>query len=167
MKVKLGNYPKRSDRKIEVKIDHYDTWNLDHTLSLIILPALLQLKATKHGVPGDFANAGGDRTDTQYSFDFYSETADDAFNEKVKQWDIVLDKMIWSFQQLAIDTDYEEKYFHGKSDVSFIPTGNGYHTLVDNNPGSSWHDHTGHKLHDERIQEGIDLFAKYYRALWD
>lgn len=167
MKVNLGKYPKNSERRIDVRIENHDTWNLDHTLSLIILPALLQLKATKHGVPSDFANTGGDNTDTQYSFDFYSETADEAFNEKVKQWDTVLDKMIWSFQQLSVAPDYEEKYFHGKSDISFAPSGNGNYTLVDKNPGNHWYDHVGHTLHEKRIQEGIDLFAKYYRALWD
>ena len=35
-----------------VKIDHYDTWSMDHTLSPIILPMLKQLKEKKHGAPG-------------------------------------------------------------------------------------------------------------------
>ena len=38
--------------KIEyVKIDHYDTWSMDHTLSHIVLPMLKQLKKDKHGSP--------------------------------------------------------------------------------------------------------------------
>ena len=34
-----------------VKIDHYDTWSMDYTLSKIVLPMLKQLKETKHGSP--------------------------------------------------------------------------------------------------------------------
>ena len=40
------------DRKIDyVKIDRWDTWSMDHTLSYIILPMLKQLKDSKHGGP--------------------------------------------------------------------------------------------------------------------
>jgi len=34
-----------------VKIDRWDTWSMDHTLSYIILPMLKQLSETKHGAP--------------------------------------------------------------------------------------------------------------------
>ena len=34
-----------------VKIHSYDTWSMDHTLSLIIHPMLVQLKNTNHGTP--------------------------------------------------------------------------------------------------------------------
>ena len=41
---------KRS-RKIKVRIDRWDTWSMDHTLSYIVLPMLKQLNKTKHGAP--------------------------------------------------------------------------------------------------------------------
>ena len=34
-----------------VKIDRWDTWSMDYTLSHIIVPMLKQLKETKHGAP--------------------------------------------------------------------------------------------------------------------
>ena len=34
-----------------VKIDEYDTWNMDGTLADIILPMLKQIKESKHGSP--------------------------------------------------------------------------------------------------------------------
>jgi hypothetical protein len=41
MKVYIGPYKKTSDeRKIDVRIDKYDTWNMDSTLAYIILPML-------------------------------------------------------------------------------------------------------------------------------
>ena len=54
MKVKIGRWPKVGDRKVDIKIESFDTWNLDSTLALIILPALIQLKETKHGIPNEF-----------------------------------------------------------------------------------------------------------------
>ena len=33
MKINIGKFPKKSSgkRKINIEIDNYDTWNLDHT----------------------------------------------------------------------------------------------------------------------------------------
>ena len=41
----------KQQRTIKVHIDRWDTWSMDHTLAPIILPMLVQLKATKHGAP--------------------------------------------------------------------------------------------------------------------
>jgi hypothetical protein len=178
MKIKIGPFPKkRGNRKIDIQIDHYDTWNMDHTLAMIIYPMLLQLKATKHGVPHDFAEVGGEDYEQQDSFDFYKEDTDNLFNERVKEWDKTLDKMIWSFQQIA-DGDYDSKYHHGEAKFDWVESDKTYpnpvtgvleptYQMVDKNPDEHWYDHVGHKLHEERIQEGIELFGKYYRSLWD
>ena len=40
------------DRKVEIRIDDYDTFAVDHTLSLIIVPISRQLKEARHGSPG-------------------------------------------------------------------------------------------------------------------
>ena len=178
MKIKINKYPKGSgDRKLSIEIENFDTWNLDHTLALIILPALLQLKATKHGIPHEFADVGGENYIDQESFDFYKDSHDWAFDEGVKRWEEALDKMIWSFQQLAIE-DYEEKYRHGKGEYDFVESDRQYpnpvtgkmektYQMVDKNPGEHWFDFAGQTLHEERIQEGLELFGKYYRHLWD
>ena len=122
MKVNIGKYLKgNGNRKISVEIHDYDTYSMDHTLAHIILPMLIQLKETKHGVPHDFAEVGGESHDIQSSFDFYSETVDESFDKKSKEWDVVLDKMIWSFEQLIID-DYDSKYFHGKAEYDWVKT---------------------------------------------
>ena len=178
MKVKIGRWPKVGDRKVDIKIESFDTWNLDSTLALIILPALIQLKETKHGIPNEFGRlAGQTEYDGQFSFDFYEETHNEAFEIACKKWDEVLDKMIWSFQQIALE-DYDEQYHHGKAEYGWEKTGTTYanpitgkqeetHKLVDLNPNEHWYDHVGHRLHEDRIQEGLDLFGKYYRNLWD
>ena len=180
MKVKIGKFYKSHSalRKINVQIESFDTWNLDHTLALVILPALLQLKQEKHGVPSEFADVGGEDYVEQASFDFYSETKDEAFEIGLKRWDVVLDKMIWSFQQLVLE-DYTEKYFHGRRDFSFEKSSTSTYInpltgktepaygLVDKNPGQHWVDYAGLQEHERRIQEGLELFGKHFRSLWD
>lgn len=178
MKVKIGKFPKEGSRKIEVHIDNYDTWSLDHTLALIIYPALIQLKNSKHGVPNNLIeDIGGENWGDQISFDFYSSTYDDMFEVACKRWDEILDKMIWSFEQVLKD-NYDQLYHHGTIDYEWKETDKLYpdpvtgklepaYQMVDKYPDQHWYDLEGHKLHEERIQEGLELFGKYYQSLWD
>ena len=126
MKVKIGPFPKKGNRrKIDIQIDKFDTWSFDHTLAHIIYPALLQLKATKHGVPGGLVDdVGGEDWSSQESFDFYKETHDESWEIAAKKWDVILDKMIWSFQQLA-DSNYDSKYHHGEAKFDWEKTDKG------------------------------------------
>lgn len=174
MKVNIGKFLKTAHRKIDVQIDKWDTWNLDHTLALIIYPALLQLRQEKHGIPSDVADVGGEDHGYQECFDFYKESHPDAFDQAVARWDEILDKMIWSFQQL-VEEDYTDKYTHGDRKFDFVKAGT-YTTMTGkqeelykmvSKDNGAWTDYTGIELHEQRIQEGLDLFAKYYRSLWD
>ena len=179
MKVNIHKYPKgNAERKINVEIERFDTWSLDHTLAHIILPALLQLKEEKHGVPSELVNdVGGEDWDQQDSFDFYKETHNEAFEIACERWNVILDKMIWSFEQLVKD-DYDSLYHHGDAKFDWVKTDKLYpnpvtgkmeatYQMVDKNPEEHWYDHVGHQLHEERMQEGFELFGKYYRSLWD
>lgn len=179
MKVSIKPFPKKGGRrKINVQIERHDTWSLDHTLAIIIYPALIQLKATKHGVPSGLVDdVGGEDWSQQECFDFYKETHNESWEIAAKRWDEILDKMIWSFQQLAED-DYSKFYHHGKGEYDWLKTDKLYPNpitgkdeatwqMVDKNPNEHWYDHVGHQLHETRIQEGLELFGKYYRSLWD
>lgn len=179
MKVDIKKFPKGpGDRKISVTIDYFDSWNADNTLALIIYPLLLQLKATKHGVPNEFANdIGGEDYVEQNSFDFYKESHAESFTEGIKRWDEVLEKMIWSFEQL-VKQEYSDQYHHGTLDFNWIKTdktitnpltGKVENTwqMVDKDPDAHWYDFEGHQLHEARIQEGLELFGKHFRSLWD
>ena len=179
MKINIGKYPKgNGQRKVNIQIDKFDTWSMDHTLAMIIYPMLLQLKETKHGVPNEIvSDIGGENYSEQQSFDFYSETYQESFDKACDRWDEILDKMIWSFQQIAEDT-YENKYHHGEAKYDWVKTDKQFHNpltgkmedtfqMVDKNPDEHWYDHVGHRLHQERIQEGLELFGKYFQNLWD
>lgn len=179
MKISIPKYPKHGyKRKIKVQIDRFDSWSLDHTLANIIYPALLQLKAHKQGVPSELVDdVGGEDYSDQQSFDFYKESHNEAFNIACERWNEILDKMIWSFEQILKD-NYDSLYHHGKADWDFVESDKLYpnplngkleatYRMIDKDPDSHWYDAEGHRLHEERIQEGLELFGKYYRSLWD
>lgn len=178
MKVSIKPWPKKGIyRKIKIQIEKHDTYNLDSTLAKVIYPALLQLKQTMHGVPNEFAEVGGEDYLDQKCFDFYTDDRQEMFEKRCKDWNEILDKMIWSFQQLS-EENYSELYHHGEPKYDWVKTDRLYPNpitgkmeatfqMVDKNPEEHWYDHVGHLLHEERIQEGIDLFGKYYRNLWD
>jgi hypothetical protein len=179
MKVNLSKYPKgKGERKIAVEIEDFDTWGLDHTLATIILPALIQLRNTKHGVPGELVERVGGDMDSNGCFDFIKEDEDEVFNQLCHNWDETLNKMIWSFLQISIEEDYDDLYHHGKMEMGWVESEHTYtdpvtgktektFQMVDKNPGEHWYDQIGNQEHDRRVQEGLDLFSKYFRNLWD
>lgn len=132
----------KKNRKIEIHIDSYDTWSMDHTLALIILPMLKQLKETQHGAPGDMPEFSQTLYgSSQLSFEFYGEGDSAAWDAGHKRWEEILDKMIWSFEQIVSEGENEPKFSRG-----------------DNSEFTKYH---------QRIDEGLALFGKYYRGLWD
>ena len=177
MKVKIGKYFKNGSRRVDIQVERFDSWSLDHTLAQIILPCLVQLREIKQGVPSEFADVGGEGFSEQSSFDFYKESYSEAFELGCKRWDEILDKMIWSFEQI-VSENYDDLYHHGKPDYDFVKTEKQYpnpitgkmedtYQMVDKNPNEHWYDYVGHREHERRIQEGLELFGKYFRNLWD
>jgi hypothetical protein len=117
---------------------------------------LIQLKETKHGF--GFIN---DEDVPKHLRSIY------AFPDNEWEWDknaearyeYVLDEMIWAFTQLS-DVHSEDKFFD--------------HTEVDNNEKDFMKqmkaikiDRDGINAHNERIDNGLKLFGKYFRTLWD
>jgi hypothetical protein len=179
MKVKIGKFPKgNGSQRVDIHIDEWDTWSMDGTLAKIIYPMLIQLKNSKHGVPSEMVNdVGGEPWSEQDSFDFYKETHDASWEIASRRWDETLDKMIWSFEQLAYK-DYDSQYHHGDAAFDWVKTDKTYPNpvtgkveatwkMIDKNPDEHWYDHVGHQKHEEKIQEGLELFGKFYRSLWD
>lgn len=98
MKVNIEKYTDDSeDQVVEVQIDSWDTWSMDHTLTYIIVPMLKQLKETKHGAPNvDSSDVPVHLRCNDVSSKAYwtDGTTDENF---FKRWDWVLDEMIWAF----------------------------------------------------------------------
>ena len=149
MKVYIGPYKENdSPRKESIHLHDYDTWNMDHTLALIALPMLKQLKATKHGVPYmDYEDMPEHLQyiprayDGRAIYDMFDQMQqpewDDLheteFQRQVKVWDWIIDEMIWSMEQVLEDSI----------------------------------EHELDTEHHDRVYNGLKLFGKYYRSLWD
>lgn len=95
-----------TDKRTKVKVSKSDLWNLDITLSKIILPCLVKFRANLDGWPS-ILNQEDEK-------------------EALKEWEGILDQMIEGFGMNA----------------------------------DCVHD-------DTKVQNALDLFAKYYTHLWN
>jgi hypothetical protein len=141
MKIDIPNYDERETIGTQIIIHPYDTWNMDHTLALIILPMLKQLKETTHGAPAvslqDVPESLWPVGEKGMSKLYQGETDDNYF----KRWEYVLDEMIYAFN---CKVNKEEVYM--RFDIS---------------------DKESMDKEQERISNGFRLFGKYYENLWD
>jgi hypothetical protein len=156
----------KKKRKVKIRIDHYDTWSMDHTLSLIIHPMLVQLKATKHGSPFVDDEDVPEHLRSAAAPPLTEEEKNYGGVDKLHEarWDWILDEMIWAFYQEANeDPDGPESpsaYSRKISDG--IP--------FDGSPENvmSWEKyHEENTKFDARKANAFKLFGRYYRALWD
>ena len=140
-----------------VKIDQWDTWSMDYSLSFIVVPMLKQLKVTKHGapfvddedVPEELKSTSAPPKENEYDTD----------ENHFKRWDWALNEMIWAFEQ-NLDTNSEEKFFdHAEWDEKEKDFGKNLHKIKIDQPGL--------KAHQDRKANGFRLFGKYYQGLWD
>jgi hypothetical protein len=147
----------RRTQKIKVRIDHWDTWSMDHTLAPIILPMLVQLKATKHGAP-NVDNADVPKELRMSKKDMAQFAKDGSTDGKFfKRWEWILDEMIWAFEQKCRDHwegDYYGPYIESEDKRELFGR-------------FEWIDDEGRKKHQERMSNGFRLFGKYYENLWD
>lgn len=140
MKVEIGPYTdENTERKIDVQLHDYDTWSLDHTLSYIIHPALIQLKETNHGM------FYVDDEDVPKELRSGKSVDDESDEETEAKYNWVMDEMIHCFS-LIVDDSWEDVYFQNALTRRKMDEWNEVHV---------------------RIKNGTTLFGKYYRALWD
>lgn len=179
MKLNIGNYPgskSLKERKIDIRIDRWDTWNMNSTLALIITPMLEQLKSTKQGTPftddvdaperfqGEAVNKEdgdiGDISDIGYNQD---------------RWDWILDEMIWAFKQQNDETEYDT-FFHNRDQLkmNFVKDDKykgcsriEFDYQKDPDKPAYYTDDEAIKAYEARKSNGYRLFGKYFEALWD
>lgn len=157
MKVFLGPYPDGDeDRKVEIRIDDYDSFDADQTLSLIALPLIKQLKETKHGsafvddedVPEEIRSTSAPPKENEWDSDEFLHD----------RWDWVLSEIIFSLQS---HTDYKsESRFY---DHSAVNEEDGIMEQVRNIKV----DREGLEAFNKRKQNGFRLLGKYWQNLWD
>lgn len=142
-----------------VHIDYYDVWSMDRTLSLIVVPMLKRLKEVKNGAPFiDDEDVPANLRSTTKSAQKKKKNPWDTDGNHFKRFDWVLDEMIWAHEQI-IDDDGEDKFYdHTEAEKESDFTKSISKIKVDRKGLKAYHD---------RINNGLRLFGKYYRALWD
>jgi len=157
---------KRKKRKIQVRIDRWDTWSMDNTLAHIILPMLKQLDATKHGAPHvddedvpEHLRSTAARELTAEEKNYHAPD-----EHHFARWDWVLKEMMFAFES-ELDDSWEEQFHTGDMSFAFKKLENGMSEMV--STGERKYDFEGRKEYQKRISNGFRLFGKYYQALWD
>jgi hypothetical protein len=164
----VNNFFRWRGRKEKVRIDGYDVWSADHTLALIIHPTLVKLRSVLHGSPN---------TDDEDVPDYLKSTAAptkendyDTDDNHHKRWEWILDEMIWAFSQL-IDDQADNQFHTGEHDIQFkevtLENGKKVKQMVRGPNDTHQFDKEGHDKWQKRIANGLRLFGKYYRNLWD
>ena len=173
---------KRQRKKLEAKkklklanVPHFtsvERWNLFHTFSVYIAAGLKDfLSHNICSIPCAFS-------DEDHPFDVEKATLNGETGEKA--WRGTIEKMLWSFEQLRDDcpdspfNKWEDKQFWSLIDsgilpmeISEEPDENGLRAVKINGEETPQEIWDADKLYHQKIQEGIDLFAKYFRDLWD
>jgi len=150
MKVNIGPYTEGdSDRTIEIEVHKYDHWNADHTISLIALPILQQLRECQQGAPYVELDDVPEELHPEEGEVKPHETDSTHF----ERWNWVLDEIIYALDYVANDREFEgyEQEEDSDSLFGFRPT-DAFVEKV--------------KKERERVQRGFELFGKYFQALW-
>ncbi len=167
MKIHFGRYPRdyTKERIQRIHIDKFDVWNLDNTLAMIIHPCLVMLKESKNGapnvddedVPEELRSTSAPPKENEYDTD----------EHHFKRWDYILDEMIWAFYQHTID--WEEQFGSGEFDIEWKDCEDhpGYKEMTHGPNHTYVYDREAAAQHQERMNNGRRLFAKYYFGLWD
>lgn len=147
MKVNITEYGE--DHKVDVQIDKFDIWNMDYTLSCVILPLLKEYKENSCGYFGvylsDLPEELHEKVREEHNEFSTPDSKDYAYSQTAWNW--VVDEFIWAFTQIVKEEDNVEEELYKIED----------------------HDLRYKKLREyhERINHALELFGKYFRALWD
>lgn len=129
-----------------------DLWSIDHWF-IELMPRMLQeFKENSHAYPAKF--------------------------DTPEEWDKQLDYMIFCFKEANEETCSLKNEYEYNFDFNFIPSeeNSSFSTLHITYPTESDKEKADlhyekelelEKYREEKLQEGLKLFAKYFRNLWD
>ena len=153
MKVYIGPY--RKNRKVSIRIDSYDVWNMDHTLSFIIHPMLIKLNEVKQGAPNVDDEDVPEHLRSTSAPPKEDEWGIDSLH--FDRWDWVMNEMIWAFGEEIDDTSH--KFFNHPENLD--------EGSIDHFIKNMKVDREGLDAYEERKKKAFLLFGKYFQALWD
>lgn len=154
-------------RKVSIRVDNYDVWNLGDTLAMIALPMMYEFK--RQGIQGS------PHVDDADVPEYLRSTAAPPLDENEKncggvdkfhhqRWVWVVDEIIWALEQVN-DQDADSHFFvREKSDY-------GPSDLVDEKgyfkSNITSFDKEGYAAFNARKERGLTLLGKYLEAIWN
>lgn len=154
---------KNRERKINVRIDSYDTWNMDNTLAHIILPMLKQIKKNKQGFP--FTDDKDVPSHLRSTAAAPKENEWDTDSNHEARWEWILDEMIYAFE-CEVDDDWEDQFHTGNIDMQWKKLENGLSEMYHGPSHTHVFDKKSHDKAWKRRNNGLRLFGRYYHCLW-
>ena len=145
----------KQKRKIKVRIDSYDVWNMDATLAVVVLPMLRILRDKKHGTPFvDDSDVPQEIRSTTAAPKENDWDTDEFFHQR---WSYVLNEMIWTFEQHTDENSEGQFHDHSAVTPDMDVIAQIYSIKIDQD---------GLSKHNARKQKGFELFGKYFQCLW-
>jgi hypothetical protein len=154
----------KRNRKVKIEVDDYDVWSADFTLALIIYPVLCKFDRETFSCGVDDEDVPDHLKSTVLPSVDGSYDCDGNYFERAK-W--LLDELRWTFKALSSDDpDNSAEFITGKADLVWgDPDEDGNHELLAID-GDYKYDKEASKKHQDRINNGLRLFGRYYRGLW-
>ena len=139
MRVIIGEPGEGANGKTDVRVnlDPWDTWSIDHTLSYILVPLLIQLRDTQMGAP---LVHNEDVPEELWSADDSWKSTGETDPHWFDRWNYVLNEMIFAMSAIRDDNEHE---------------------LFSDYRSQAYQDYLA------RVQNGCVLFGKYFQNLWD
>jgi hypothetical protein len=140
---------------------HEQAWNFHSWHSETVVPRLKHLRNNLNGCPSEMFEKDYDHST---AYELPKAESELAMDRAMRNWEKTLDKMIWSFEHWddTIDPIKPKDYDPRHKKTTYSDGSVGYEGLDDRD----W-DWTLCEKHNERVQEGLNLFSKYYLNLWD
>lgn len=137
---------KRKWQRVTTGFAHHESYDYFNWNAQMAIPRLKMLRDNLHGCPAQFTMDGK------------------PVEEGVKEWTEILNKIIWSFENIDEEPmpkkpdDYDPRCIS----IKYSDGSTSYEHLDER----KW-DWSESERHAERVQEGLDLYGKYYLNLWD
>ena len=141
---------------------HEESWDFKSALANWALPRLKHMKDNLHGYPTCLIPE-----EKWEEISAGKEIVDEGRNIReehgMKEWNKILDKIIWSFENHDNEPmPTEPENYDSRCNMIKYDDGSTEYEHLDDRP---W-DWTECEAHDKKVQEGLDLFAKHYKDLW-
>ena len=158
---RVSHYPKHTYNYFRHGFCPCETWSLYANIAKYTVPRLKYLRDNKIGVPSEFGPTHGRVLSPSPA----QKAADDkAWKEGEAKWDAVLNEILFALEW-CVDEDWErEGIVLNKDDQLPADPAKMQAWLTNTHKNYDW---AKLKVVEERVQKGLDLFAKYFRNLWD